>query len=94
MTENTNKDILDQDNNSCCGDDAKLNPREISGNQINVVGDLSELFSSVDFAKQAETDHAIRVVLKAFENDLEGKSEDALKHFNFLYDLYIGNNIK
>ena len=91
MTEN--KDMLDDPSCEGC-EEGEENIQEIDGDNIQFVGDLQEIFGKIDFAKEAERDESIRVVLRAFKNDLEGKSEDTLKHFTYLYDLYIGNNIK
>lgn len=94
MTEDKDKNILDEEQPCCGEEEGDKEEKEVGEEKLEFIGDLEEIFGKIDFAKEAERDESIRIVLKAFKDDLEGKSEDTLKHFQYLYDLYIGNPIK
>lgn len=85
--------MIEDKEEPCCGQEGDKEEKEVGNENIQFMGDLEEIFSKIDFAKEAERDESIRVVLKAFKDDLEGKSEDTLKHFQYLYDLYIGHPV-
>ena len=71
--------MIEDKEEPCCGQEGDKEEKEVGNENIQFMGDLEEIFSKIDFAKEAERDESIRVVLKAFKDDLEGKSEDIQK---------------